>query len=458
MKSRIVLTILSIMVLCQAYAYDIAVENEDGVIILYNYINDGTELEVDGCTLGVKKINIPKEVTYRTRTRKVTSIGSRAFEHTGSEYNTHLESVTIPNSIKKIGSFAFAYTYLKSVTIPNSVKEIGTHIFYKCRFLESVIISDSVTIINDNSFYECFNLESVHIGNSVKTIKDCAFARCTSLTSVTIPYSVTTIGGGAFGGCTGLISVTIPNSVTEIGNGAFKGCSNLSSLIIPNSVTSIGENAFYGCSNLSFLNISTPNTEMRIFNNAFSKCTSLTTVTIPPNVKAFGCFAYCTKLSSVTIYGKLADPVDSYAYGYYPTFKGSNNIISVIIKEGCQSGCAKDCFTDDVFYNATLYVPIGTKEKYKSQNYWNKFIYIEEGEPTYIYHLSANDFHIYTKDGVFYISGMNDGQCVAIYQIDGKQVASANAYDGTANIVTNLSSGTVAIVKVDDKAIKVMMK
>lgn len=39
------------------------------------------------------------------------------------------------------------------------------------------------------------------------------------------------------------------------------------------------------------------------------------------------------------------------------------------------------CFHDDVFYNATLYVPKGTTDKYRSTDCWNKFLFIEEGEP-----------------------------------------------------------------------------
>ena len=40
----ILLTILISMVATKAYAYDIAVENEEGVTIYYNYINGGREL------------------------------------------------------------------------------------------------------------------------------------------------------------------------------------------------------------------------------------------------------------------------------------------------------------------------------------------------------------------------------------------------------------------------------
>ena len=42
----ILLSVLMSMVGANALAYDIAVENADGVTIYYNYINDGKELEV----------------------------------------------------------------------------------------------------------------------------------------------------------------------------------------------------------------------------------------------------------------------------------------------------------------------------------------------------------------------------------------------------------------------------
>ena len=60
-------------------------------------------------------------------------------------------SITIPNSVKKIGYSAFWGNELTSVTIPNSVTEIGRNAFAENQ-LTSVTIPDSVTIIGNDIF------------------------------------------------------------------------------------------------------------------------------------------------------------------------------------------------------------------------------------------------------------------------------------------------------------------
>ncbi len=173
MKNQLLFLVLMMMPLV-ASAHDIEVKNADGVTIYYNYINDGTELEVTFrgeiydtySNEYTGNVVIPEEVTYMNKNHKVTSIGCNAFS-----YCFDLISVTIPNSVTSIGDWAFE---------------------------------------------DCSELSSITIPNSVTSIGDQAFAVCSELSSITIPNSVTRIGIGTFRGCSGLTSVTIPNSVTSI--------------------------------------------------------------------------------------------------------------------------------------------------------------------------------------------------------------------------------------------------
>ena len=126
--------------------------------------------------------------------------------------------------------------------------------------------------------------------------------------------------------CSGLTSVTFPNSVTSIGECAFYDCSGLTSVTIPNSVTSIGEWAFYNCSRL-------------------------TSVTIGNSLTSIGKHAFdCENLT--TVVSLIENP-----------YKIGN-----------------DVFSQNTTKNATLYVPVGSSEKYKAVDGWKNFVLISEIE------------------------------------------------------------------------------
>ncbi|MGM9839294.1 MAG: leucine-rich repeat domain-containing protein [Sodaliphilus sp.] len=244
----------------------------DGV--RYSVNNDSTTVTVAGYPSGSKPtgdLTIPESVTYGGISFSVTSIGYEAFYDCSG-----LTSVTIPNSVTKIGDQAFyctawynnqpdglvyagpvAYKYKgtmpsgTSIVLKEGTKGIADWAFSYCSGLTSVTIPNSVISIGDYAFYSCSGLTSVTIPNSVTEIGEGAFSGCNGLTSVTIPNSVTSIDGFAFSGCIGLMSLTIPNSVTSIDDGAFFCCYGLTSVTIPNSVTYIGEGAFYDCSGLT---------------------------------------------------------------------------------------------------------------------------------------------------------------------------------------------------------------
>ncbi len=529
--------------------------------IYYNYYNEGKELQVTFLSSEifyqknayVGNVVIPEEVTYMNRTRKVTSIGSDAFKYSS------LTSVTIPNSVTSIGSYAFESCYsLTSVTIPNSVTSIGSYAFESCYSLTSVNIPNSVTSIGDGAFQGCHGLTSVTISDITAWLS-ISFAGSESnplcyayhlflngeeVKDLTIPNSVTSIGDYAFQWCSSLTSVTIPNSVTSIGNSAFYYCSNLTSVTIPNSVTSIGNSAFYYCSNLTSVTI--PSSVTSIGGYAFQRCSSLTSVTIGNSVTTIGysAFSDCSSLTSVTIPNSVTS-IGDYA------FSGCSSLTSIISKMMNPCKIPSNCFTKDHYYNSTLYIPEGTTEKYKTTDFWSNFLFVEEGDPsggdspepepqkcskpiirykngqltfdcategatcyysitdsdiksgngekvdlTVTYYVSVyaskqgcynsdeatatlcwididpkmegieNDVAnvkampvlIQGEDGVLRITGAPEGTAINVYEIGGQLVGFAKAYSDTTIIPTTLPPGSIAIVKIGEKAIKVLMK
>ena len=162
--------------------------------------------------------------------------------------NQKIESYIIPDSVTKIGDYAFfRCSSLSDIVIPDSVTDIGKCAFESCSYLASVVIPDSVTDIGDYAFAGCNSLSNIVIPDSVTDIGKGAFSDCSSLSDIVIPDSVTDIGECAFSDCSSLSDIVIPNSVTDIGDFAFSYCSSLNNIVIPNSVTNIGKGAFYDC-------------------------------------------------------------------------------------------------------------------------------------------------------------------------------------------------------------------
>ena len=307
---------------------------------------------------------IPEKVTYESVEYSVTSIGNEAFHNSYGG----LTSVTIPNSVTTIGYRAFYNcTGLTSIAIPNSVTSIGDCAFVGCSGLTSITIPNSVTSIGVQAFYHCFGLTSITIPNSVTSIEVGAFQACFGLTSIMVEESnskydsrdncnaiIETDTNQLLFGCQNTI---IPNSVTSIEISAFQECSGLTSVTIPNSVTSIGEVAFYECSGLTSVTIG--NSVTSIGRSAFAGCSGLTSITIPNSVTSIG-FSVFHGVDLQIVVSQIENPftIDGKSTENIPTF------------------------SDNTFDNATLYVPVGTKEKYQATEGWKDFANIVEGTPT----------------------------------------------------------------------------
>jgi hypothetical protein len=274
----------------QAQDYEFTT-NADGIsLTIVYYIGPGGDVTIPNAINGLP----------------VTIIATKAFEESG------LTSVTIPDSVVSIGSWAFfSCDSLTSVNIAGSVTNIGDSAFDYCTSLAGVTIPEGVTAIGDWAFADCTSLSGVSIPDSVNSIGVGAFFECESLTNVIIPAGVTSIGVTAFYNCTSLANVTIPGSVTSIGIEAFQSCTSLTNLTLASGVTNIEEAAFDYCINLA--SVTLPDTLTTIGVEAFQSCTSLTNLVIPASVTNIGTIAFtdCTGLANVYFQGNAPTPGSS---------------------------------------------------------------------------------------------------------------------------------------------------
>ncbi len=328
---------------------------------------------------------------------------------------TSLEIIELNNKIKTIGKSAFKDCGIKSIVLPIEIETIDYELFSGCKNLSAIEIPSGVTSINMWAFRDCSSLTSVIIPDNVRRIGMDAFNGCSSLTSVTLGKGLNDINNNAFKGCNlktvifhcssidswfqssetikevimgkevrtvceaafygckELNSITMQENVDSIGKQAFMLCTSLESIYIPDNVSYIGNYAFSNCTALASINI--PRHMSRIENNTFSWCKGLTTVVIPENIISIGshAFEYCTGLTSFTIPSSVERLGDCFL------FECTNiDSITSFIHDPYEINSNVFWVTHPHFTSATLYVPVGTKEKYESTPAWNMFKKIVE--------------------------------------------------------------------------------
>ena len=115
----------------------------------------------------------------------LTSIGDSAFAQKDavSGYTAGLTSVTIPQAVTAIQSYAFYHTAIAEVTVPASVKTWGKYAFSGCAKLKTARVAcDSIGAF---AFTRCTALSSLTISANCRTFGENMLTYCESLTAIT---------------------------------------------------------------------------------------------------------------------------------------------------------------------------------------------------------------------------------------------------------------------------------
>ena len=422
------------MVGLQAFAHDIE-DQYQGKTIYYKWINNNTELQVtyrgnafEYTNWYVGDIRIPESVTYNNQTYNVTSIGSYAFK------DCNIDRVFLPDAVTEIQDYAFTGSKITRFYNSANLTKIGKGAFYDCTNLSyDITLGEKVTdiggsIVNGNTGiwvnaynpkYASYYNYAIYEKSSNKLVCACGLFPSSvpsyfmsigayaflgvSLTTLTVPSNVTNIDDYAFYGCK-INSIILPTGLTSIGNYVFSNTA-LTSVEIPNSVTSIGNQAFGN--NLGLTSIIIPNSVTSIGHYAFYSCTGLTSVTIPNSVTNIGeqAFNYCSSLTEVTVEKKTPITISATTF--------SNRA------------------------NATLYVPLGSKEAYEAANIWKNFKeIIEIGKD-----MSSSDITINPISAVTY---NGSAQTPTVTVKDGT-ITLVSGTDYTVSYSNNINAGTATV-------------
>ena len=155
-------------------------------------------------------------------------------------------NITIPSTLegKKVISLAReafkSATSMTGVTIANTIKEIGMWAFSGCSSLSNINLGN-VEKISEQSFKNCTSVTSIKIPKTLnRGAYGAPFLGCTNLKTIELEEGMTVIPKYLCSE-TRITDITIPNTVKEIDLWAFSNCSELKKITILDSVEDIGD-------------------------------------------------------------------------------------------------------------------------------------------------------------------------------------------------------------------------
>ena len=445
---------------------------------------------VDGCTkLGYISVD-PKNTNYTSYNGllydKGLTILFRCPE--GYTYKKVLDSNSLPPTLKKVGNYAFEYCkYVEEIYFPYGLTSFGVGTFRYCSGLTTLQLPSSHTGWGEGSFVGATALDVLYVNKKtaygleatrrVDEFDDCKrgtlyvggwitdfnygpWAKWKNCKRVAYDYLATdglrytiingnaqTVHGEKFDGSAKLFYaphntgkseiviqdyITLPGgkkyAVTNVGTHVFGTGNTLSvktNLTLGKHVRTIEEQAFLNQTNLVGLKLN-PNLKV-IGVNGFGNCRIATDVILPCGFTTLGMHAFYNNSFKRILIPSSVTEMDSKCIA-------KNNYLQEIILNNAQFANRPTHLTD-VPTSCKLYVPAGSGEAFKKNQYWGTlqvmegaydFTYQDADPYNTIYHMSVISYTPFTIDGVTYA-----GKARYVYHPANKDRTNINQFTAT---------------------------
>ena len=218
---------------------------------------------------------------------ELEEIGENAFRSCSSL----MVEISLPESVRKIGGWAFCATSIKgNLSLPSNLESMGQQVFSGCSKLSgSLSIPDNVEVIPFKAFFQCGFTGLLTLNDRLKEIDSQAFAQTGFKGELIIPNSVSVINSGAFERTLISGNLVLPNELLVLGSSVFYGCWRLSGVVeIPENIVAIPSSLFYGCTGLEGIKLH-KDVEV-VESQAFYNCTGVYSIVCeaknPPTINS----------------------------------------------------------------------------------------------------------------------------------------------------------------------------
>ena len=399
-----------------------------------------------------------------------------------------LKTLLLPNSVTKIAENAFFDCSLESITLPENLETFDCVIpsFY----LKAINISEN------NDYFKV--IDGVLYSHDMKTLYRCPVNYNNSI--FTIPEGVENIYSSAFYYCKNIKEFIFPTTLKSFGPQSLAWMSLDKFVLNPNiKYSSIG--SFTNIKEVTMLEGYSTFDAASVFGRG-SGSTSIERNEVKVNNLKVYCITPPTipdvwsSFNRSTLTGNLYVPKGTYSAYYIAFGWGDFSHIYEMDNDDNEKKCARptisysygklsfNCETDGVTYKSTItdtdissynssevqlcvtYIinVHAVKQGYEDSDVasatlcWIDVDPKTEGISNNMVQVRANAVLIQTDNGQINITGAGNGTKINAYDIDGNQVGSTISHNGYANLNTNIRPGSIAIIKIGDKSMKVVVK